>query len=177
MLKILKNDREFLTASIFFMLLILSRMLPELPNFTPTISLMIFAATLLKEKSKLIFCIILSQIVSDAYLGFYDSIIFTYFAYLLISIISFLYISEIKFNRLIIISFISPLIFYIVTNFGVWFSMNYYTPDLKGLINSYIAGLPFLKMTTSSTILYTITMFMIYKYLIPSPMKNHKSCK
>ena len=39
----------------------------------------------------------------------------------------------------------SCLIFFIISNFGVWFSSNTYNNDINGLITCYVMGLPFLK--------------------------------
>ena len=42
------------------------------------------------------------------------------------------------------------LLFFVISNFGVWFLGNLYTPDLNGLINCYILAIPFFKNTIIS---------------------------
>ena len=51
-------------------------------------------------------------------------------------------------------SFISSLIFFIISNFGVWTTGTFYEPNLKGLIYCYIMAIPFFTNTLLSTILF-----------------------
>ena len=41
-------------------------------------------------------------------------------------------------------SVVSPLLFFAVSNFGVWAGMNMYPPTLSGLSMCYVSALPFL---------------------------------
>ena len=45
--------------------------------------------------------------------------------------------------------------FFITTNFAVWIIWDYYPKTFDGLILCYAAGLPFLRNTLMSTVLYT----------------------
>jgi hypothetical protein len=66
-------------------------------------------------------------------------------------------------------SLISPSIFYIISNFGVWAIGSTYTMDLQGLISCYIAGIPFFDETLVSTIIFSITIFMMMKLIVKQP--------
>ena len=57
------------------------------------------------------------------------------------------------------------MIFFIVSNFGVWLIGNIYTTDLQGLINCYILALPFLGNTILSTILFSLIIEVAIFYL------------
>ena len=48
------------------------------------------------------------------------------------------------------------MIFFIISNFGVWFFSNTYSSDLSGLISCYIMGLPFLQNTLFSSVAIAI---------------------
>ena len=61
-------------------------------------------------------------------------------------------------------SLLSSLVFFIVTNFGVWV-MGWYPPTLAGLVNCYIMGLPFLRDFTVSTLLYSAVFFTAYEVI------------
>ena len=49
----------------------------------------------------------------------------------------------------------ASLIFFVITNFAVWLVWDFYPKTFDGLILCYAAGLPFLRNTLMSTILYT----------------------
>ena len=53
-------------------------------------------------------------------------------------------------------SLVSPLLFFIISNFGVWATMNMYPPTLAGLGMCYISALPFLTYGMASTIGFSI---------------------
>jgi hypothetical protein len=57
---------------------------------------------------------------------------------------------------------VAPIIFFIITNFGVWTS-GYYGLTLEGLIACYIAAIPFFHMTLLGTIVYTGLFYGLYK--------------
>jgi hypothetical protein len=40
---------------------------------------------------------------------------------------------------------VTPLIFYLVSNFGVWLAGGLYPPTFAGLVDCYVAGLPFVR--------------------------------
>ena len=149
----------------FLILLILSRLLVEVPNFTPTLSLVIFASLFIRNIYALIFIVIASQLISDYFLGFYESMFFVYISYILIGIYSLLFLKKVNYFPILKTSIGAAVFFYIITNFGVWFTMNLYEPDMQGLINSYIAGLPFLKSSILSTVIYSSTIYVFCKYL------------
>ena len=60
--------------------------------------------------------------------------------------------------------FLSAILFFIITNFGVWLSGSYgYSID--GLILCYWLAIPFFNNTILSTIFYSIIIEIVYKFL------------
>ena len=161
----------------FLVLLILSRFLVEVPNFTPTISLIIFASLFIRNNYAVMLVVVCSQLISDYFLGFYQSMFFVYISYILIGICSLYFLKKISYLPVLLISIIAPVFFYIVTNFGVWFTMDLYAPTSQGLINSYIAGIPFLKSSVLSTIIYSSTIYVICKYFVLVDFKKFQTIK
>ena len=53
-------------------------------------------------------------------------------------------------------SFLGAIIFFIISNFGVWFSGGLYDHTLEGLMKCYIMALPFFTNTLLSTIIFTL---------------------
>ena len=150
---------------ILFILLVLSRMITDIPNFTATIALVMFAGYLIQNRLLSILVILISQIVSDLYLGIYSSMIFVYAAYISIALLSPIMMKKMNTKSIVLSSVISPSIFFIISNFGVWLTGSIYTFNLPGLLACYIAGVPFFDESLISTVLFALTIFSIMKLI------------
>ena len=154
---------------ILFGLLVLSRMITDIPNFTATIALVMFTGYLIQNRLLSILIVLTSQVVSDLYLGIYSSMIFVYAAYISIVLLSPIIMNKINTKSVIFSSIISPSIFFIISNFGVWLTGSMYTFNLSGLITCYVAGIPFFDESLISTILFALTIFSIMKLIRKEP--------
>ena len=154
------------------LLMIFFRFITIIPNFTPIISLILFLTLLVKNIRLCIFLIMFAQIFVDYYIGFYDSIFFVYRTYILLAILSHHFIAEIKLIKILNASIVGPVIFYIITNFGVWFTMDLYSNTLSGLITCYVAGIPFLKTMILSTIIFSMTLFALFSLIKKNSAKT-----
>ena len=130
-------------------MMILFRMVPHAPNFTPIIALSLYLPILFGFWS--IPFIILGFAITDYFIGFHSLLIWTWGSLAIIGFIS--KFCKNIFSRLIM-SFISSLIFFIISNFGVWATGSFYEPNLQGLIYCYIMAIPFFANTLVSTILF-----------------------
>lgn len=96
--------------------------------------------------------------ISDSIIGNTRIYVFTWSAYILIGL-SALALRRFKKNDLNLVSastlFTTPssLLFYLWTNFGVWYQ-GWYPPTLSGLIESYLMGLPFLKFNLIGNLIF-----------------------
>jgi hypothetical protein len=142
---------------------ILLRFAPHAPNFTPIAAIALFSGTYLNKKYALAIPLIL-MITSDIFIGMHNVILFTWGGFILITLLG-LWIKKHK-NTLTVISMslASSILFYIVSNFGVWL-MGWYPSNLKGLIDCYIMAVPFLRSFTLATILYTTVFFGVYELI------------
>ena len=150
---------------ILFVLLVLSRMITEIPNFTATIALVMFTGYVIQNRFLSVLVILLSQVVSDLYLGIYSSMIFVYAAYISIALLSPIIMKKMNTKSVVLSSVISPSIFFIISNFGVWLIGSTYTFNLSGLIACYVAGIPFFDESLISTVLFALTIFSIMKLI------------
>jgi ammonia channel protein AmtB len=53
----------------------------------------------------------------------------------------------------------SSLIFFVTTKFAVWAFGGLYSPDVTGLMQCYVAGLPFLKYTVAGDLFWAAVLF------------------
>lgn len=65
---------------------------------------------------------------------------------------------------------VSTLLFFLWTNFGVVVTTNMYSKDFSGLIQSYINGLPFLKIQLAGNLLIVPAIFLL-SYLVINSKK------
>lgn len=153
---------------------ILLRFAPHAPNFTPVAAIALFGGAYLNRKYSL-FAPLVLMMISDVFLGFHNVIPFTWGSFILIAILGI----WLKKHKSILAaagaSVASSLLFFVITNFGVWV-MGWYPHTLKGLLDCYIMGLPFLRNFTLATVLYAFAFFAAYE-LIARLVKETKFAK
>lgn len=142
---------------------ILLRFVPHTANFTPVAAIALFAGAYLNKRQALIVPLAL-MVISDILLGLHNVVVFTWGGFLLVTLIGSWVKNHKTFKGIILSSLFSSVLFYLVTNFGVW-AMGWYPQDAKGLLNCYIMGLPFLRIFTFSTLVYTAVFFGAYEYI------------
>ena len=134
-----------------FLALAASRFIPHPPNFTSLLALSFYVPALLGKKY--IPSLIVSFAITDLFIGFHTLTLFTWGSVFLIGIVSKYFVEN--FNKRIIGSFFGAVIFFIITNFGVW-SLGSYGYTLNGLAVCYTLALPFFAYSIISTLLFSI---------------------
>ncbi|MDD5116388.1 MAG: hypothetical protein PHW98_04925 [Candidatus Omnitrophica bacterium] len=142
---------------------ILLRFVPHTANFTPVAAIALFAGAYLNKKQALIVPLLL-MVISDMFLGMHNVVFFTWGSFILVTLIGHWARNHRTFKGIVGSSLVSSFLFYIITNFGVWV-MGWYPQDLKGLADCYILGLPFLRVFTVATLVYTAVFFGAYEII------------
>ena len=142
-----------------FLILAASRFIPHPPNFTPIISMAILSAYFMKNLKHSVLLIISAMLITDIFLDFYKNIIFVYLSLIIITSFSFKLSSKINTKNLFLYCILSSLVFFILTNFGVWTLGNLYEKSFQGLIECYFMAIPFFKNTLISTIIFSYAAF------------------
>ena len=141
---------KYLKISIgIFLALAASRFIPHPPNFTSLLALSFYVPAILGLRY--IPALILSFAITDFFIGFHGLALFTWGSVIFIGLMSKFFLVNTK-NR-IFGCLLSVLIFFVITNFGVW-SLGSYGYTLNGLITCYTLALPFLGNTLISTIIF-----------------------
>ena len=156
---------------ILILILAFARLIPHPPNFTPIIAVAIMSGYFFKNINLSFLTLIIAMLLSDIFIGFYENMIFVYASLLLITFVFYKIAIKINFKNLFIYGFVGSLIFFIVSNFGVWVlgspGVNdiAYDKSLNGLIECYILAIPFFGNTFLSTIIFAYPAIFIYKSL------------
>ena len=140
-----------------------SRFIPHPPNFTSLIALSFYVPALLGMRY--IPAVIISFAITDFIIGYHTGTHWTFFV-LMIGFISSYFTKDLFFRLLGAV--FAGVIFFLITNFGVWTSGMYgYT--FKSLLNCFVLAIPFFTYTLISTLIYSViieTFFKIYKVKI-----------
>jgi len=139
------------------LLLGFSRVIPHPPNFTPIIAAAVFAPMILKDTKLGIALIFIAMLVGDVVHGFHPYMLWTYGSLVGAIIIG-------TYGKLLFVNALAgSVLFFIVTNFGVWTS-GYYGYTFSGLIACYIAAIPFFVNQFLGTMFYTTGFYAIKNY-------------
>ena len=140
--------KKFILIS--FISIIISRLLPHPPNFTSTIAVAFYLPALFG--TKFIIVALSAFIISDIILGLHSLVFFTWGSLFLIAYIA-KYFQKFYF-RIFGVS-LSCIIFFLVSNFGVWALSDLYIKNLEGLILCYTMAIPFLQSSLIGTIIFS----------------------
>ncbi len=156
---------RFFVISGFVVLAVILRLIPHLPNFTPLAAMALLAGTYLKRKELAFAVPMVAMLVSDVFLGFHQTMIAVYASFALVVIIGFYLRRNVKVHSVILASLASSLVFYMITNFAVWASgMVGYPMNAGGLLQSYIAAVPFFRNALLGDLFYTAVFFGSYYF-------------
>lgn len=161
-----KNSQFIIRNSSIFLIILLAvvaRLIPHAPNFAPIGGLALFSGANFKNKIALLIPLS-TMFISDIFLGFHSTIPYVYISFIIIALIGNL-IKNNKWQSLVLASLTSSVLFFLITNFGVWASFNMYPKTIDGLIQSYVMGLPFFRNTIISDLFYSFSFFYGYKFL------------
>ena len=141
-----------------FIALSASRFIPHPPNFTSLLALSFYVPTLLGIRY--LPALLASLALTDLILGFHNTIFFTWGSILIIGLIS----NYFKKNIISRIggALFGALLFYIITNFGVW-TLGSYGYTMNGLIICYTLAIPFFAYSLISTFIFSGIIEGIYK--------------
>lgn len=140
------------------------RLLPHPENFAPITAIALFGAVYLRKR----FAFILplgAMFISDLIIGFYGlTMVFVYGSFIISGLLGLLIRKQKSIKNVLLISILSSTLFFLITNFGVWANpASWYSPTLSGLLDSYIAGIPFFRGTILGDLVYTAGLFGTYE--------------
>ena len=170
-MSIKKVDIRFVTLIAIIVVAAFSRLVPHLPNFSPLGAIGLFGAAHFSKKWQAIAIPLSATWLSDLYInnviyaqyypqftwlsqGFY----WQYGSYVLITIAGMLIFNKITPTRVLGGALTSTAIFFAVSNFGCWPGSSY-PQNIPGLMQCYVAGIPFLKGTLLGDLFYSTLLF------------------
>ena len=150
---------------------LVTRLIPHLPNFTPILAISLFSGAYINKKYAIWFPIVLYGL-SELIIGANDLILFTGGAIFLITLLGMRLRGRTSLKNNLAYGLISPFLFFLISNFGVWV-VGWYPPTLAGLIQCYIAAIPFLRISILASLSY-ITLLTLAHSAIAKRVTNKK---
>ncbi|MDO8265520.1 MAG: hypothetical protein Q7T41_01090 [Candidatus Saccharibacteria bacterium] len=152
-------------------LAVVSRIMPHPANFAPIAAVALFSGAILPRKLA-ISVPLLAMIISDLFIGLHPLIMFTWGTFALIA-----FLSSAKFRRVTPLAVVgssagASVLFYLVTNFGVWMEGRLYAQTFSGLVQCYYNALPFFRNTLLGDVIFTSALFGIYAFSVELSKKH-----
>jgi len=167
-----KIDIRFGVLSLLVLLAAFSRLIPHPPNFAPIGAMALFGAAYFSKKYIALIIPVLSMWLSDLVINnviyaqyfdgftfFYQGFYWTYAAFIVIGVIGFFMLKKIQLKSVALASLLAAVLFFVISNFGVWASGTMYPKNFSGLLACYTAAIPFFKNTLMGNLVYSVVLF------------------
>ncbi|RYC69485.1 MULTISPECIES: DUF6580 family putative transport protein [Spirosoma] len=126
----------------------LFRILPHWPNVTPVAAVALFGAAAFERRWLGLVAPLAAMLLSDALIGFHSGMAAVYASFALTWLIGLYALRQPTAGRIAAASVTSSVLFFLITNFAVWFGSSFYPQTAAGLMSCYAAGLAFYNGTS-----------------------------
>jgi hypothetical protein len=188
-----KISFEILITVFLIVVAVFSRLIPHAWNFTALGAVALFAGHLLRRQYLGLVVAVLSLLISDSILGFHNLMAWVYIPLFMSLGMGYLIRSDdalkasesdkltkgyfgkaVLFkNAVLVLS--SSFVFFLVSNFGVWFEGSFYSKNITGLMECYAVALPFLKNQIAGDFVYTTAIFASYQWALNFLQSRHQT--
>jgi hypothetical protein len=135
------------------------RLLPHPPNFSPIAAMALFSGAYLPKRVLAFVAPFAALLLSDAVLGFYAGMNFVYFSFALTVLIGWAVASRKTPLMIGGAAIASSVLFFVLTNFGMWLFSGFYPLTSAGLVACYVAAIPFFQNTVAGDLFFTALLF------------------
>ena len=142
----------------FILIAVFFRLIPHPPNFTPVTSLALFSGIMFQRKWLSILVPIVAMLLSDMVLGFGMISMWVYAAFMLVTISGWV-LKQMNVTSILV----SSMIFFIVSNLGVW--VLGYPHTFDGLMLCYTMAIPFFGYSIIGDLLWGTIIKESYKFI------------
>lgn len=158
--------KKLVSPITFILIGTVARLIPHIPNFVPIGAMALFGGAYLSRKQAFILPI-LAMVLSDLIIGF-DNIpmrLTIYGSFIAMVAVGLWLKERVNLKNVIIVSLGSSILFFVTTNFAVWFFGTMYPHTISGIINCYTLALPFFRNTIAGDLFYSGIFFGGYEFL------------
>jgi hypothetical protein len=154
------NRSRFIAIFCAILFAAVLRLLPHPPNFTPIGAMALFSGAYLGRRGAIAFLAPLGALfLSDLVLGFYHGMTTVYFSVALVVVVGWTALSRVSALRVGGAALASSVLFFAITNFGMWLSSGFYPRTIAGLETCFVAAIPFFQNTVAGDLFYATLLF------------------
>jgi hypothetical protein len=150
-----------LTGMIFIAAFV--RLIPHPPNFAPVAAMALFGGAYFSKRWVAFLIPLAAMFLTDLIIGFHSTMWAVYISFILIVGIGMLMIKQKKVSNIFLASVSASVMFFVITNFGLWISTPYYAKTGAGLAACYTAAIPFFRNTLLGDLFIVALMFGSYE--------------
>jgi hypothetical protein len=157
---------------LFVLAAIVLRLVVHPENVTPVGAMFLFSGGTFRSKRDSLLVPLAALLLSDyavdhfRYGGRYAWFSpYTWIGFLLVGLLGWTLRKKLTVARVVVTSLAGSVIFFLVSNFGVWMGWKLYSPTFGGLINCYVMALPFFRNSILGDLVYAGLMFGSYAWL------------
>ncbi|HCN04610.1 MAG TPA: hypothetical protein DIS79_03245 [Bacteroidetes bacterium] len=147
------NTDKLYTNSMLAVIIVtaLTRLTPHWPNFTPVVAVALVGGALLSKRWLASITPLAAMVLSDLALGlvygdgwaWHGTTLYVYGSVALATFIGWSMRNTSPMRQTLVGGILASVLFFLITNFGVWYGSSMYSQDLSGLTMCYAAGLAF----------------------------------
>jgi len=143
------------------------RLVPHPPNFTPVAALALLCGAQLGRRPAALLIPLAAMLLSDVYLGYFVygfglfhmqmPLIYASFALIaLLGTFNYRRINPLGVGATVLAG---SLLFFVLSNFGVWLTGSLYPKSVAGLVTCYVAAIPFYRNMLMGDLFYAYVLF------------------
>jgi len=181
------TKKSVLVIGLTILVAALTRLIPHPMNFAPLGAMALFGAAYFGNKGLGLLVTLVSWMISDLVLNnlvypadggaviFTEGAFYIYAGIVLIYFIGTQVLKKVTALRMLTGSLAASVVFFLVSNFGVWMLGLYYPTDMEGLMACYTAALPFFKNTIAGDLFYSGLLFLLFERFLRSQLIPKKA--
>jgi hypothetical protein len=135
------------------------RLVPHPPNFSPVAAMALFSGAYLGRRGLGLLAPLGALFLSDIFLGFSPLMVIVYGSVALIVCLGWIISRRRSAANVGLAAVSGSVLFYLITNFGVWAFSDMYPKTLAGLMTCYAAAIPFFQNSLAGDLFFTAILF------------------
>ncbi len=156
---------QLITISGIIFALAVFRLVPHLPNVSPIAAMALFGGAYFADKRMAFIVPFAALFLSVLLLGLHNSMVFVYLGFAITVAIGFLLQNRVSVTNTAFAMLVSSVLFFLLTNFGVWMISRLYAKSAAGLMQAYVAGIRFFQNSLSGNLVFAAVIFAGYHLL------------
>ncbi|WP_374079047.1 DUF6580 family putative transport protein [Bdellovibrio bacteriovorus] len=161
---------QLMTLVLMVLAAAFSRLVPHPWNFTAIGAMALFGGAYFPSKKQSLIIPLAALLLSDLVLGLHATMAFVYIGFTAIVLLGWTLREHKSVVRIGTLSLVTSSLFFLISNFGVWVMEGMYAPTWAGLVQCYVAAIPFFDNQIYGDLFFSALLFGGYeavKYFAP----------